>query len=1182
MDQRKRSFSIMPKAMALMVALAAIVLGGGVFAQESDEPVAVGTVFDIGKAEVGLEEDFSVKPKVQSTYTHPVTDKAGLKASAKVVNKIGPKDPVDTAVCEWTKRILLYDKKLLSAANKAGMFTAAWLALLENAAQNQPLALPLALTSKQVPENVLDLTLHLSPPLIYDVEIADGLITITGLWFGTKKPRVWFEYLDAKSSVKRLNCKVEKPDGQEGRVNAKQKPVYMNPVDGASKVVVLQPKLPRGVASLDDLSHVVLDSGSGLAADTETYTVTFDPTDKGVRTGGGELVQAVKHGDAAIAPDVAGNPGWVFTGWDLAFDRVVEPIIVTALYDVATYYTLTYTAGPNGTVDGLAQVTQTVVQGSDGAEVTAVPAAHHHFTGWSDGVLTAARTDTSVSGPLTVTANFAINTYTLTYTAGPNGTVNGLGQVTQTVVHGGNGTEVTAIPDASHHFTGWSDGVLTAARQDTSVSGPITVTAVFAIDEYTVTFQTDGTSGASLTGSTVQTIAHGASCSAVAANSPVSYSFTGWTGDYVGMDNPLTIASVTADMAITATFAIKTYTISGTVSGDIAQSVTITLSGDAAMTATTGVGGGYSFEVTAGSYTVTPTRDGYMFTPPSREVVIVDADSTENDFAAAFLYLIFDLQTGQVAKSIMPADLLTNAVYKTTKMVFRRIPAGTYTMGSPEGELGKGVNEIQHSVELTRDFYLGVFEVTQAQYNVVMGTWPSYFVNPTYRDTRPVEQVSWSAVRGGTWPSGNPAADSFMDKLRTLVDDSRYPFDLPTEAQWEHACRAGTTTALNSNKDLITIQVCANMAEVGRYWYDGGSAGAPESDLSAGSAEVGSYLPNAWNLYDMHGNVYEWCLDWYNADLGTDPVVDPAGGATGAGRVIRGGGWVGWAVNCRSAYRANFSTTDKNVGFRVALNTQWLDGDSLREYLEIYVDSKIAGKNPATTRKIFLEDTTEFPVTRNPNLWCAGDVQALTCLSPWNDQYFNCNSATLVTPLHIINALHYPLAIGTNVTFIDADGNVETREIVAGHGHPEGKDLALYRLDAPLDPARFTFARVLPDDWATKLPDLSSANPVPIIALSQFETAMIKDLSSDGPSFTIIQPPTDPQRLAFSADLIGKDSGSPGIMIVNGLPVVLTVWTTPGGGASISVNKATLDTMLDTLGGGYQLTEIDLSAFPTP
>ena len=139
-------------------------------------------------------------------------------------------------------------------------------------------------------------------------------------------------------------------------------------------------------------------------------------------------------------------------------------------------YTLTYTAGLNGSISG--DALQYVDFGLDGTEVEASPATGYHFTNWSDGILTAARTDTNVTDDITVTANFAVNSYTLTYAAGAGGSISGTSP--QTVDHGSDGTLVTAVPNTGYHFTSWSDGILTAARTDTNVTDDITVTANFA------------------------------------------------------------------------------------------------------------------------------------------------------------------------------------------------------------------------------------------------------------------------------------------------------------------------------------------------------------------------------------------------------------------------------------------------------------------------------------------------------------------------------------------------------------------------------------------------------------------------------------------------------------------------------------------------------------------------------
>jgi len=297
--------------------------------------------------------------------------------------------------------------------------------------------------------------------------------------------------------------------------------------------------------------------------------------------------------------------------------------------------------------------------------------------------------------------------------------------------------------------------------------------------------------------------------------------------------------------------------------------------------------------------------------------------------------LVIDLAGGSSASNYPVSALSSVPVggwtdeYKTTKLVLRRIPAGTFTMGSPTDELGRDSDETQHQVTLTQDFYIGVFEVTQKQWERVMGTWPSYFTNVTYRDSRPVETVSYYEIREDPansaidphWPQSSQAhADSFVGKLRTKTGLRR--LDLPTDSQWEYACRAGTTTALNSGYNLTNTTSDARMDEVGRYWYNGGSGYSQGGDTSVGIAKVGTYLANAWGLYDMHGNVWEWCLDWYGGYPGT--VTDPLGAASGSSRVQRGGVWYGDASDCRSASRSYDYPSHRydDYGFRLSMTLQ--------------------------------------------------------------------------------------------------------------------------------------------------------------------------------------------------------------------------------------------------------------------
>jgi formylglycine-generating enzyme required for sulfatase activity len=318
----------------------------------------------------------------------------------------------------------------------------------------------------------------------------------------------------------------------------------------------------------------------------------------------------------------------------------------------------------------------------------------------------------------------------------------------------------------------------------------------------------------------------------------------------------------------------------------------------------------------AGPWTNFAEASAKLDSIPGSGIVTCSVPMCYRVVASAADYLVIDLSGGTNASSYpvtylyaVPAGGWTDE-YKAEKLVMRLIPAGTFSMGSPTDELGRSPEETQHTVTLTKGFYIGVFEVTQRQWELVMGDRPSYYNNSDYYVSRPVEQVSYYDIRENpaneddpavNWPANSTVnATSFMGKLRAKTGLTT--FDLPTESQWEYACRAGTTNALNSGKSLTDENVCPNLAEVGRYYHNSGSGDYPQNgDTSVATAKVGSYLPNAWGLYDMHGNAWEWCLDWYDAYPGT--VSDPLGATSASYQVLRGGSWQNYAWACRSAYR---------------------------------------------------------------------------------------------------------------------------------------------------------------------------------------------------------------------------------------------------------------------------------------
>jgi formylglycine-generating enzyme required for sulfatase activity len=244
------------------------------------------------------------------------------------------------------------------------------------------------------------------------------------------------------------------------------------------------------------------------------------------------------------------------------------------------------------------------------------------------------------------------------------------------------------------------------------------------------------------------------------------------------------------------------------------------------------------------------------------------------------------------------------------EMIF--CPPGTFTMGSPTSETGRGTDETQHQVTLTNGFYLGKYEVTQAQYQTVMnGNSAGLSADPSQfkGSNRPVERASWED------------AQIFLTRLNSIEQSAgRLPngwkYVLPTEAEWEYACRAGTTTAYSWGNDLNSSRA--------NYNWDGGPNDGNDSKQTV---NIGQFSANPWGFYDMHGNVWEWVSDW-KANYFTGAQTDPEGPASGSNRVARGGSWSPGGSHLRSAKRVSGtpSRRDNGLGFRVGFQAVKPDG----------------------------------------------------------------------------------------------------------------------------------------------------------------------------------------------------------------------------------------------------------------
>ena len=504
--------------------------------------------------------------------------------------------------------------------------------------------------------------------------------------------------------------------------------------------------------------------------------------------------------------------------------------------------------------------------------------------------------DPPASETLTLTADetimfapaFAINEYTLTYTAGDHGSI--IGDSSQTVAHGGDGTTVTAIPALGYDFIMWSDGVLSASRRDRNVTTDINATASFAINEYTLTMGVEG--AGSVTRSPDRSLYDHGTSVALTALADAGHSFTGWSGDVAGSDNPTTL-TMDSDKIATATFTINEYTLTYT-AGDHGSII-----GDSSQTVAHGGDGTTVTAIPALGYDFIMWSDGVL--SASRR----DRNVTTNVSVTAS----FAPEAGVGFTILLPGNV---------PMDFVRIPAGSFVMGSPETERSRRDDEgAVHMVTLSEDYYMAATEVTQLQWLTVMGDWPS---------TAPTLETGLGNNYPAYWLSWNDA-QRFITAVNDYVTTTAQApptFRLPTEAEWEYACRGGTQTRFFFGDSLGAADICENApagllpgSRVDYMWYCGAT-----SPLSGGAKETRSVVPNQYGLFDMSGNVHEWCQDRYGPYL-DESQLDPLGPPTGATRVGRGGYWANKAAHCRSACRMQRTPGDrfKYLGFRLMRGT---------------------------------------------------------------------------------------------------------------------------------------------------------------------------------------------------------------------------------------------------------------------
>jgi len=666
--------------------------------------------------------------------------------------------------------------------------------------------------------------------------------------------------------------------------------------------------------------------------------------------------------EAGLRASAFSRSGYTFAGWARTatgakeFNDKQKVLNLTSthgatvdLYAVwtANGYSVKFNANTTGTTGSMSNESFTYGV-AKALTANAFAKTGYRFAGWARTAAGAkAFNDKQTVSNLTATAGYIVNLYALwstnTYTVRFNKNAS---DATGTMANQGftydraSALRANAFSRTGWTFSGWATNAAGAkVYNDKQSVSNLTAThgktvdlyAVWTANTYSVKFNanTTGTTGSMSNESFTYGVAKALTANAF---SKTGYRFAGWARTATGakaFNDKQTVSNLTA----TAGYIVNLYALWST------NTYTVRFNKNASDATGTMANQGFTYDRASALRANAFSRTGWTFsgwaTSASGAKVYNDKQSVSNltathgatvDLYAVWertanerLYMVVDLSRGPSASSY-PVSYLSEVPeggwtdeYQTTKLVLRYVEPGTFMMGSPSTEIGRSNNETLHQVTLTKPFYIGVFACSRKQWELVTGNNPSEWW-ARYSDATlifPMSDISYNDIRGSVqganWPSsGTVDSTSFLGLLRNRTG---LDFDLPTEAQWEYACRAGTTTSYNLGFDLPSD----NGPEIWNFVMTNYIARCSRSGSAYPAfltpSGVGIGYPNQFGLYAMHGNSNEWCLDWYSANLGTASVVDPVGPSSGASRVCRGGSSTQFGQECRSASRLGFGAS---------------------------------------------------------------------------------------------------------------------------------------------------------------------------------------------------------------------------------------------------------------------------------
>ena len=623
-----------------------------------------------------------------------------------------------------------------------------------------------------------------------------------------------------------------------------------------------------------------------------TYTVTFNANGA---SGTAPSAQTANSGSSITIPNGSDltKSGYTFGGWNTNADgrgtnyaagysyTVIGTVTLYAKWEAVTY-TVTFNA--NGATGGTAPAAMTANAGSNitlpsGSSFTR---SSYTFGGWNTnaygwGTNYSAGFLYTVTGDVTLYARWE-GTVTFNINGG-SGTTPGA----QTVNAGSSITlpSGSGFTRSGYTFGGWNTnesgtGTNYSAGSSYTPTSNITLYSRW-IENYTVTFSANGATGGTAPAAMTANAGSSITLPSGSGFTRSGYTFGGWSTNESGTGTNYDAGAsytVTGNITLYARW-ITNYTVTFSIN-----------SGSGAVPAAQNVASGSRITLPGGSGF---SRSGYIFGGWN-----TNESGTGTNYNAGASYTV----TGTIT---LYARWITSLVV----MVF--VPGGSFQMGNPNSAVGGSHERPVHTVTLTTGFYMGKYEVTQAQYRTVMGTNPSsgYGVGDNY----PVYSVSWYdavnfcnqlSVREGLTPAYT------VNGTSVTWNRSANGYRLPTEAEWEYAAKGG-----NGSPGNYTYAGSDNADSVA--WYDGNSGSTTHT--------VGTKSPNGLGIYDMSGNVWEWCWDWYGY-YSSGAQTDPMGASSGSNRVRRGGVWVGSVVAVRSAARYSYDPNGQGDGrgFRLARN----------------------------------------------------------------------------------------------------------------------------------------------------------------------------------------------------------------------------------------------------------------------